>query len=42
MAFTLKVDGTAHNVVVNPDTIAAQAKRRALFGLTAAQYGAIT
>ena len=42
MAFTLKVNGTAHNVVVNPDTMAARAERGALFGLTAAQYGAIT
>jgi hypothetical protein len=40
MAFTLKPNGTANDVVVNPDTIAAE--RGALFGLTAAQYGAIT
>jgi isoquinoline 1-oxidoreductase subunit beta len=42
MAFTLKVNGTAHSVVVNPDTIAAQVEGGALFGLTAALYGAIT
>jgi hypothetical protein len=35
MAFTLKVTGAAHYAVVNPDTIAAQAQGRALFGLTA-------
>ncbi len=26
MAFTLKVNGTAHSLVVNPDTIAARAE----------------
>ena len=34
MVFTLKVNGTAHSVVVVPDTIAARWKGRALFGLT--------
>jgi isoquinoline 1-oxidoreductase beta subunit len=42
MAFTLKVNGTALSAGVNPDTIAAQVERGALFGLTAALYGAIT
>ena len=42
MAFTLKVNGTAHSVVVDPDTIAAQVERGALFGLTAALYRPIT
>jgi hypothetical protein len=26
MAFTLKANGTAHSVVINPETIAAQAE----------------
>jgi hypothetical protein len=30
MAFTLKVNGTAHSEVVNPDTIAAQVEAGAL------------
>jgi isoquinoline 1-oxidoreductase subunit beta len=42
MAFTLKVNGTAHSVAVNPDTIAAQVQGRALLGLRATRYGAIT
>jgi isoquinoline 1-oxidoreductase beta subunit len=42
MAFTLKVNGTAQSVVVNPDTIVAQVEGGAVFGLTAALYGAIT
>jgi len=42
MAFTLKLNGTAHNIATNPDTIAAQAVGGALFGLTATWRGAIT
>jgi isoquinoline 1-oxidoreductase beta subunit len=42
MAFTLKVNGTAHSVAVNPDTIAAQVQGRAPFGPMATRYGAIT
>jgi CO/xanthine dehydrogenase Mo-binding subunit len=42
MAFTLKVNGTALSVVVNPDTIAAQVEGGALFGFTARLYFAVT
>jgi CO/xanthine dehydrogenase Mo-binding subunit len=41
MAFTLKVNGTAHSEVVNPDTIVAQVEGGALFCLTPAITNAI-
>jgi hypothetical protein len=38
MAFTLKVNGTGHSVVVKPDTIGEQVEGGALFGLTAVNF----